>query len=49
MQILNYCLTKQTSKAFVITLRGHAMLMQGLLDEGYCYIGTINAMCEIDI
>ena len=34
-QISDFCLTKQTSKAFVIT-----MLMQELLDEGYEFIFT---------
>ena len=37
-QISDCCLTKQTSKAFVITLRGQATLMQELLDEGYEFI-----------
>ena len=36
----DFCLTKQTSKTFVITLRGQAMLMQELLDEGYEFIFT---------
>ena len=35
VQISDFCLTKQTSKVFVITLRGQAMLMQELLDERY--------------
>ena len=39
-QISDFCLTKQTSKAFVITLRGQAMFMQELLDEGYEFIFT---------
>ena len=39
-QISDFCLTKQTSKAIVITLRGQAMLMQELLDEGYEFIFT---------
>ena len=39
-QISDFCLTKQTSKAFVITLRVQAMLMQELLDEGYEFIFT---------
>ena len=39
-QISDFCLTKQTSKTFVITLRGQAMLMQELLDEGYEFIFT---------
>ena len=39
-QISDFCLTKQTSKAFVITLRGQVMLMQELLDEGYEFIFT---------
>ena len=39
-QVLDFGLTKQTSKAFVITLRGQAMLMQELLDEGYEFIFT---------
>ena len=38
--ISDFCLTKQTSKAFVITLRREAMLMQELLDEGYEFIFT---------
>ena len=37
-QISDFCLTKQTSKAFVITLRGQAMFMQEFLDEGYEFI-----------
>ena len=39
-QISDFCLTKQTSKAFVITLRGQALLMRELLDEGYEFIFT---------
>ena len=39
-QISDFCLTKQTSKAFVITLRGQDMLMQELLDEEYEFIFT---------
>ena len=39
-QISDFCLTKQTSKVFVITLRRQAMLMQELLDEGYEFIFT---------
>ena len=39
-QISDFCPTKQTSKAFVKTLRGQAMLMQELLDEGYEFIFT---------
>ena len=39
-QISDFCLTKQTSKAFVVTLRAQAMLMQELLGEGYEYIFT---------
>ena len=39
-QISDFCLKKQTSKGFVITLRGQAMLMQELLDEGYEFIFT---------
>ncbi len=39
-QISDFCLTKQTSKAFAITLRGQALLMQELLDEGYEFIFT---------
>ena len=39
-QISDFCLAKQTSKAFVITLRGQAMFMQELLDEGYEFIFT---------
>ena len=34
-QISDFYLTKQTSKAFVITLRGQDLLMQEVLDEGY--------------
>ena len=36
----NFCLTKQTSHAFVTTLRSHAMLMRELLNEGYQYVMT---------
>ena len=39
-QISDLCLTKQTSKAFVVTLRTQAMFMQELLDEGHEYIFT---------
>ena len=34
-QISDFSQTKQTSKAFVVTLRAQAMLMQKLLEEGY--------------
>ena len=36
----DFCLTAQTSKAFVTTLRAQAMLMKELLNEGYEYILT---------
>ena len=36
-QISDFYLTKQTSKTFVITLRGQAMLMQELLDDGMSF------------
>ena len=39
-QISDFCQTKQTSKAFVITLREQAMLMQEHIDEGYEFIFT---------
>ena len=39
-QILDFSLTKQTSKASVVTLRAQAMLMQELLKERYEYIFT---------
>ena len=39
-QISDFCLTKENSKAFVIILRGQAMLMQELLDEEYEFIFT---------
>ena len=36
----NFCLTAQTSKAFVTTLRAQAMLMQERLNDGYEYVLT---------
>ena len=39
-QISDFYLTKQTSKAFVITLRGQTMLMKELLNEEYELIST---------
>ena len=39
-RISDFSLTKQTSRALVITLRAQAMLMQELFHEGYCYIFT---------
>ena len=39
-QISDFCLTKQTFKAFVVTLRAQTMLMQELLGRGYEYIFT---------
>ena len=36
----NFCLTAQTCKALITTLRGQAMLMQELLDDGYEYVLT---------
>ena len=36
----DFCLTKQTSKSFAIILRGQAMIMKELLDEGYEFIFT---------
>ena len=36
----DFSLTKQTSQAFIVTLRAQAMLTQELLEEGYKYIFT---------
>ena len=36
----NYCLSKQTANALVLTLRSHAMLIRELLEEGYEYVMT---------
>ena len=37
-KVSDFCLTAQTSKAFVTTLRAQARLMQDLFDDGYEYI-----------
>lgn len=36
----NYCLSKQTANALVLTLRSHAMLIRELLAEGYEFVFT---------
>ena len=36
----DFCLTRQTSKAFVSTLRSQAMLIQELFDDGFKYVFT---------
>ena len=37
---VNFCRNKQTSRALVLTLRSHAMLVKDLLEEWYAYIMT---------
>ena len=39
-QISDFCLTKQTSEAFVVTLRAQTKLRQELLEERFKYIFT---------
>ena len=36
----NFCLSKQTSNALVLTLKSHAMLVKDLLAEGYEFVMT---------
>lgn len=36
----NYCLSKQTANALVLTLRSHAMLIRELIAEGYDHVMT---------
>ena len=36
----NFCLSKQTANALIITLRSHSMLIQALLPERYEFVMT---------